>query len=969
MVSGYMRDAGAGLPGVNVKNLRTHQGTSTDLDGRYEIRALTGDTLSFSFIGYVETYGLVTDIGVIPLSKRNPKATTESSVTKWWDKIQQGRYGADSISGVPRVFFQTSEEGVPEGVATLEDDSPTYTVRGGNLSASELWLIRPRMGKRYVIRRLPDQDRFWGVEYATGFGMGWATQRPALQSTFAQGRPLNGMPTWQGPQTGEIYSWGPRIDLLTYDGIPTPYNEQGGLILATDPDTETPQTTDPYAALQATLQYYQALRLQIPLGGWNRLHLQARQNQHRGLWPGEGTQGHGFSASLPKSWGNDLQIEARTEFEQIEGQLTPQGNHHAMLWSSLLRTPATFDNAAGLEGREALANPMVYTAADGTIRSHAPGQADNPFGLLATLPDEEYRRKWASNAAVVWNPTYEINLGVQGNHLAQLHQRTWGMAPGYGGWEGGRISERTVRTQQAKVRAFGQVNAEIFGFYYGPFLQLTVDYQWDYLEQRLQRTDAFGLETAEGQVLWTGQADRTESIAETPQRSVHLATGKLEIAQPWQYVYGHTSATYYTSNTLPTAGEWMGNVWAQADFEEMMWIPGTERLQVTGGWEYTLEEAPILLNHWAYASTGLSVADYHQAYDVGEVVAPSGLLPQYQQSWLAELRYSSDRWEAWLGDYSTHLDVTVRYQRDNYRQWIAPAWTGTAYELMNTAAVREDRWRAQSTVGWRYGNKRRKNLSLELTWERYRNQVRSIASPSEVVPIAGFQEAQTVLTPDHPVGVLYGTAYARDEAGRMVIGTEGFPLVADELQVIGNPIPDWTGTLRLLWAIKDQWSFSTTLRRVQGGEIWNGTQALLDYWGRSQTTADLRQTAGYVFPGVTEAGQVNQVPVNFAGADAPVSENRWVRYGPGGVAEAYVQDASHWRWQELAVRYRYQDFPEGKPVQALEISVVGTNLWQPTEYAGVDPNQSLLGYAAGLGLDLFNMPSTRQFTAHLTLTF
>ena len=41
--------------GVSVVVVETMQGTTTDLDGRYSIEAATGQTLSFSYLGYTET--------------------------------------------------------------------------------------------------------------------------------------------------------------------------------------------------------------------------------------------------------------------------------------------------------------------------------------------------------------------------------------------------------------------------------------------------------------------------------------------------------------------------------------------------------------------------------------------------------------------------------------------------------------------------------------------------------------------------------------------------------------------------------------------------------------------------------------------------------------------------------------------------------------------------------------------------
>lgn len=54
-VSGVVSDATGPLPGVNVSVKGSKAGVQTDLDGKYSIRAKTGDVLVFSFVGMTET--------------------------------------------------------------------------------------------------------------------------------------------------------------------------------------------------------------------------------------------------------------------------------------------------------------------------------------------------------------------------------------------------------------------------------------------------------------------------------------------------------------------------------------------------------------------------------------------------------------------------------------------------------------------------------------------------------------------------------------------------------------------------------------------------------------------------------------------------------------------------------------------------------------------------------------------------
>ena len=50
-ISGTVTDESGPLPGVTVLKKGTSQGTETDFDGNYSIKAKSGDVLVFSFVG------------------------------------------------------------------------------------------------------------------------------------------------------------------------------------------------------------------------------------------------------------------------------------------------------------------------------------------------------------------------------------------------------------------------------------------------------------------------------------------------------------------------------------------------------------------------------------------------------------------------------------------------------------------------------------------------------------------------------------------------------------------------------------------------------------------------------------------------------------------------------------------------------------------------------------------------------
>ena len=73
-VSGTVADDSGALPGVSVVIKGSSTGTETDFDGKYAIKAKTGDVLSFSYLGYTtieKTVGASNTINVVMVEDAN----------------------------------------------------------------------------------------------------------------------------------------------------------------------------------------------------------------------------------------------------------------------------------------------------------------------------------------------------------------------------------------------------------------------------------------------------------------------------------------------------------------------------------------------------------------------------------------------------------------------------------------------------------------------------------------------------------------------------------------------------------------------------------------------------------------------------------------------------------------------------------------------------------------------------------
>jgi TonB-linked SusC/RagA family outer membrane protein len=217
--------------------------------------------------------------------------------------------------------------------------------------------------------------------------------------------------------------------------------------------------------------------------------------------------------------------------------------------------------------------------------------------------------------------------------------------------------------------------------------------------------------------------------------------------------------------------------------------------------------------------------------------------------------------------------------------------------------------------------------------------------------------------------------------GAMYVGPDGFPIEDPTQRVIGDPNPNWTGSLRTGVRYR-KWSASGLLDIRQGGVIWNGTKGALDNFG---THADTRQRAACTYDADGNLGCTGNERTfgkDFmsgatfgpgAGTAVPIGENWYTGLGSGfgDVAAQFLEDGSYVKLREISVGYTF-DTPwvrQSLGLSAVDVRLSGRNLVTWSKYSGIDPETSLGGaQVAAQGIDYFNNPGTRSFVITFGLT-
>jgi len=128
-VAGTVRDAqGKAIPGVSVRARGTSRATSTDENGRYEIRADKGQTLVFSNVGYADQELTATEAGVWDITLQRAREDL--------DEVVVIGYGSQQKKDVTGSIASVSMENVRGQAIASPDQALTGQISGVQVSTS-----------------------------------------------------------------------------------------------------------------------------------------------------------------------------------------------------------------------------------------------------------------------------------------------------------------------------------------------------------------------------------------------------------------------------------------------------------------------------------------------------------------------------------------------------------------------------------------------------------------------------------------------------------------------------------------------------------------------------------------------------------------------------------------------------------------------------------------------------------------
>ncbi|MCB0668819.1 MAG: SusC/RagA family TonB-linked outer membrane protein [Saprospiraceae bacterium] len=811
------------------------------------------------------------------------------------------------------------------------------------------------------------------ISLRSSYGISEINKTIARQFTYAQGTFMGGEALYRGPETGEANSYGPPLSELEFDGDPNyEYDRNGRLVPLGTGNGKPALLYDPEGDF---FDYGSTFDNNVSVSGGNerlRYYTSLGSLTQHGIVPTSTWSRHSFKGNFDISLNDRFTVSTNTSVVKSGGDRKTRGNALSGVSIGLYRTPISFDNGNGLTGKEAADFPGAYIFPDGLQRAYrGSDRYDNPYWSINRVPFTDDVNRVIQGVGLAYQLADGLILSykVGMDHYSDKRNSAWDIHSG--SEVNGRVEYRSILSTD--------INSDLLLTYdrdLGKGFDINATIGHNIFNSNYNVRNTNGVELTKQGFFHISNAINIESSETIARRRLFGVYGDIKLG--WKNIaYLNFTGRNDWSSTLP-------------EQNNSFFYP-----TISGGLEFTellgITDHPILSYGKIRASYGqvgndagiyLTENYYQQAAADGDNLLPANDFPgfgtnAFERSLVlgnADLKAEKTttiELGADLKLFKGRLDLDFTYYKATTTDLIVEAQVSAASgftiapvnagEILNEGIEVVLGLTPYKTENFRW--------DLDLNFTKSKNIVTELPEGIEQISLATFSALSSLIVEGEPYGVLVGTAYKRNESGELVIGADGWPLVNTEQIKVGNPNPDWIGGLRNSLSYKGL-VLTALLDVRKGGDIWNGTKGVLDYLGVGFESGRDREVTGFVYDGVTESGERNTVPVDFANPANGTGGIKWRRNGFLGLAEDNIENGGWVRLRELALSYNLpQKWITKLKLIGAGISLSGRNIWLKTDYSGVDPETNLRGDSNDTGWDYFNLPNTRSYTFSLNLKF
>ena len=1010
-ISGTVTDESGALPGVSVLIKGTTTGTETDFDGKYVIKAKTGDVLVFSFIGMktvnrsvgvsntinvtmAEDANVLDEVVVTALGiKRDKQALGYATQQVDSESLEKGGAGDTNIANA----LNGQVTGVNIVGASGDVGSPTSVIIRGtsSLTGSNQAL--------FVVDGVPINNESFG-------NVGGGDEISSVN------------------RAGDIdFTNVESISVLKGGAATVLYGERGanGVILI----TTKKGTGSDKLNINVNSSYSLANPNKFP--EFTQKFARGRNGGYSNVthW----SWGPAYANNPKFAPGTNVDLNGTGTAVDVGGQAIP---YHANNYERWFNTGTTATNNISLSGSNDKGNFYTsYTRIDQEGIVPNSSLLRNSFNINGSYNLSD-KISFGANVNFVRSETNKAASGVNGwgdglgywHHMWDVTNRPWKDANGQKTWFSNSVPDPNwivyEDNQLSEVnRIFGNINFNYaiskwfnLGFKLGidTFTDLRKRYRPSSAVQSAARLgdgyefsgNATDLTT---QLSLSGQGEISEDIGVSymvgtsifESRYKSLSTlGSTEILPNF-----YTLDNYVTITANPYIENYrliglFGDV--TFDYKDYLYLGFTAR----NDWSSTLPsdnntffypsanasiifskllESKDVINYGKFRASIAQTGKSAPAYRIQDVFVKNGNnvlgLPQFTASNLArnpnlkpevstEYEFGLDMkfLESKIG-----LDLTYynKLSSDQILNATVGPTTGFGSTVINGGDIRNSGIELQLSVRDLFKISDDFNWGVNLNFTKNKNRVETIADgfvDQVVIGNGWWSSTQRVARVGHSAGLIIGKGYERNANGDILVADNGNPILGDG-KILGDVFPDWNLGVNTNLSYKNfNLSFLFDIRK--GGDVINDSKGWWVYSGLSKFTenrfysnGDTNANATTVIKGVNATtGAANNVAI-------PLTNNYYHAFVSFN-DEELIEDASWVRLRTVSLSYSLpKEYLQKIGLSNLQFGIIGNNLWLDTNYSGIDPEVSGRGVTNNSGYDINGAPSTKSYTVNVKFGF
>ncbi|HEY4954084.1 MAG TPA: SusC/RagA family TonB-linked outer membrane protein [Gemmatimonadaceae bacterium] len=243
-----------------------------------------------------------------------------------------------------------------------------------------------------------------------------------------------------------------------------------------------------------------------------------------------------------------------------------------------------------------------------------------------------------------------------------------------------------------------------------------------------------------------------------------------------------------------------------------------------------------------------------------------------------------------------------------------------------------------------------------------KNTLVALAPGLQTIVLGNTWTLNTEARVGQPYGSLFGNGFLRDSATGQLLTSGGFPIKDPNRRVLGNINPTWVGGWNNTVSF-GPFTASALIDVHKGGQIFSVSNMFGQYAGVFAESLKGREVdwnnPGLVIQGIDQqTGKPNTINVTAEDYFQNLFE----------IHEAFIYDDSWVKLRELRVGVELPaSFTSRLRISALNIALVGRNLWTHSNVPNIDPEFS---YQTGnyQGAEFAALPTTRSLGFNVRIT-